>query len=124
MFRGQDGPNDHRRYTPWRAVASVASRPVESDSGAGRSAGPNNPQSLISLSEQRTFLIAPWHVPDAIDFMQANISKPNTSAMVAGAIGVSVRARKGFSFIPGNDPGRFICGPFGYGLSEMICSSR
>ncbi|RFB87569.1 AraC family transcriptional regulator [Rhizobium leguminosarum bv. trifolii] len=42
--------------------------------------------------EKRTFLIAPWHVRDAIDFMQANISKPITIVMVAKAVGVSVRA--------------------------------
>lgn len=47
--------------------------------------------------EKRTSLIAPWHVRDAIDFMQANISKPITIAMVAEAVGVSVRAlEKGF----------------------------
>ncbi|ACI59509.1 transcriptional regulator, AraC family (plasmid) [Rhizobium leguminosarum bv. trifolii WSM2304] len=42
--------------------------------------------------EKQTSLIAPWHVRDAIDFMQANVSKPITMAVIAEAVGVSVRA--------------------------------
>ncbi|MCZ7451301.1 AraC family transcriptional regulator [Agrobacterium rhizogenes] len=42
--------------------------------------------------EKRTYLIAPWHVRDAMDFMQANVAKPITMSMVAEAVGVSVRA--------------------------------
>ncbi|MBG0511170.1 AraC family transcriptional regulator [Agrobacterium sp. MOPV5] len=42
--------------------------------------------------ERRTHLIAPWHVRDAIDFMQANVAKPITVSAVAEAVGVSVRA--------------------------------
>ncbi|AYG70059.1 MULTISPECIES: AraC family transcriptional regulator [unclassified Rhizobium] len=42
--------------------------------------------------EKRMRLIAPWHVRDAIDFMQANVAKPITMPAVAEAVGVSIRA--------------------------------
>lgn len=42
--------------------------------------------------EKRVHLIAPWHVRDAIDFMQANVATPITMPAIADAVGVSVRA--------------------------------
>lgn len=50
------------------------------------------PHRLSHHLQKKTFQIAPWHVRDAIDFMQVNISKPITMAEVASAVGVSARA--------------------------------
>ena len=58
---------------------------------------------------QRITAVAPWHVRRAIDYMHANISEPFTIAMVADAVGVSLRALQcGFRAFRGTSPGGYL----------------
>lgn len=50
------------------------------------------PHRLSHHLNKNTSQIAPWHVRDAIDFMQTHISEPITMLEVASAVGVSLRA--------------------------------
>ncbi|UVD59834.1 AraC family transcriptional regulator (plasmid) [Rhizobium sp. Pop5] len=59
--------------------------------------------------EQKISAIAPWHVRRAIDYMHANIGEPFTIAMVADAVGVSLRAlQNGFKTFRGTSPGGYL----------------
>ncbi|EPE93748.1 helix-turn-helix transcriptional regulator [Rhizobium grahamii] len=50
------------------------------------------PHRLSQFLERKPCMIAPWHIRRAIEFMEANVSRPIRMPMVAEAAGVSTRA--------------------------------
>lgn len=67
------------------------------------------PHRLSHLLEKKPFMIAPWHVRRAIEFMHANIGQPITIPMVAEAAGVSLRAlESGFRAFKETTPSAYL----------------
>lgn len=67
------------------------------------------PHRLSMLLDTKPSLVAPWHVRRAIEFMHAHIDKPITMSMVAGTVGVSIRAlENGFRVFKSTTPAVYL----------------
>ncbi|WP_431324036.1 AraC family transcriptional regulator [Rhizobium sp. YTU87027] len=67
------------------------------------------PHRFSHLLDKKTSLIAPWHVRQAIEYMQVNIARPVSMQTVAEEIGISVRALEtGFRAFRATTPAAFL----------------